>query len=179
MSDHDEDAIAEEFWEPGELKGIPHPAEIAARVVKLDEHKHLAENEVRFLWLMRASPATMGGREVIGMVHEVDVKGRLRDLFFQLLVKQYGFMPDFIVTMSAEWWREATPLQREALVHHELAHVRQALDKNGEPRVNKQTGEPILALVAHDLEEFQSTVERYGDWKGEFAPFVEALKRHV
>lgn len=174
-ADDDDDALLGVFEDP---PADDHPATIAARVMRHAEHSHLAEYEIRFLWLMRATEHIQAGRRVIGMVHEPQVQGRLKDLFLQMLVKAYGFMPDFIVTLDQEWWRSATPLQREALVWHELAHVKHAVDKNGELRFNRDTGEPIMALVAHDLEEFNSTVERYGAWKDDIREFIAAAERH-
>lgn len=153
-----------------------HPSTIADRLMRLPELAHLAEHEVSFLWLLRNTEQVQGGRRVIGMVHEPQVQGRLRDLFTQMLVQTYGFMPDFVITLDADFWADATPLQREALVHHELSHVKQANDKFGDPRVNKQTGEPVFELVAHDLEEFNATVKRYGAWKGDVAAFLDAAK---
>lgn len=154
------------------------PATVAARVLRLEEHAHLVENEVQFLWLMRRTPHLQAGRQVLAMVHEPQVQGRLRELFEHMLVKTYGFMPHFVVTVDAEWWSEATDLQRQALVHHELMHVRQAVDREGNPRFNKATGEAVLCLVSHDIEEFNKTVERYGAWKADVAQFAETVNRH-
>jgi hypothetical protein len=123
---------------------------------------------------MRAAPKFKGGMVVLGMVHEPRVQGQLRDLFEQMLVHTFGFMPRFIITLSAEFWRDATPVQREALVWHELSHIRQAVDKNGEPRFDKETGEPVLALVEHDVAEFISTVERYGAWNEGLRHLIDA-----
>ena len=153
-----------------------HPATIAARLMKLPELQHLADADLSFLWLLRNTEHIQGGRRVIGMVHEPQVQGRLRDLFTQMLVQTYGFMPNYVVTLDADFWTDATPIQREALVHHELSRVKQATDKFGDPRVNKQTGEPVFELVAHDLEEFNATVKRYGPWKGDIAAFLDAAK---
>lgn len=171
MSDND-DAIADEFWPPAEDK---HPANIAARLIKDATHSHLEDAQI--LWLMRAGPVLEAGRQVIGRVQLPQVQGKLRDLFTHLLVKTYGFLPEFIVTIDAQWWQEATALQREALVWHELSHVRQAVDKNGEPRFDKETGAPVLAIIGHDIEEFRSTVERYGEWAPHITEFREALER--
>lgn len=152
------------------------PAVIAARVLRDPHHAHLAENDITFLWLMRSAQEVKGNRMNLGRVHEVDVKGRLRDLFLQLVVERFGFMPHYIVTIDAQWWLDATPKQREALVWHELCHVKQAIGKDGEPRINKQTGEPVMCLVEHDIEEFNSTVAKYGLWKDDLKQFVAAAQ---
>jgi hypothetical protein len=157
--------------------GTWSPAVVAARLMgQLDELKHLVENDIKFLWLMRHTEHLQAGRQVLAMVHEPQVQGRLRELFEHLLIKQYGFLPDYVVTVDAQWWADATDLQREALVHHELMHVRQALDRHGEPRINRLTGEPIYMLVAHDIEEFNKTVERFGLWKGDVEQFARTCR---
>lgn len=177
MSDHDEDAILDQFEPPAEGAPYPHPAAVAAMLMDDPEHSHLAEHEVRILWLFRNGEELKGGKTVLGAVHEPMVQGRLRDLFAQMLVKTFGFMPDFIVTLSHDFWRDAKPFQREALCHHELSHIKQATDKFGEPRVNRQTGEPVFCLVEHDLAEFNSTVRRYGAWAPDVEAFLEAAGR--
>lgn len=171
--DRDEERLGL-FEEPAESH---HPAALAKQLMELPELQHLAENELRLLWLMRTSEHIQAGRRVLAMVHDPQVQGRLKDLFEQMLVERYGFYPDYIVTVDAAWWAEATPPQRMALCHHELMHVRQAVDRNGEPRFNTQTGEPIYCLVAHDIEEFNKTVERYGLWKEDVQQFAETVRR--
>jgi hypothetical protein len=173
----DDDALLGAF-EQATAEDIESPDVIAARLMELPEHAHLKDHEQRFLILMRAEQDYAAGVFNLGRVHKPEVQGKLRPLFEQLLVQCYGFMPDWIITIDRQWWREATPVQREALVFHELCHVKQAIDRFGELRFNTQTGEPIFELRAHDLEEFRSVVERYGRWKDDITAFEEALKRH-
>lgn len=154
-----------------------HPAAIARALMQLPELKHLDEHDVEFLWLMRHTEHIVAGRRIIGMVHEPLVQGRLRDLFSQMLVENYGTMPDYIVTLDSAFWRDATPVQRQALVHHELMHVQQAVDADGEPRINRQTGEPIFVIMGHDIEEFNLTVERFGLWKPDVERFAETIRK--
>lgn len=171
-ADGDDDELLGAFEVPAE---DAHPATIAARLMLDDEHVHLADNDITFLWLMRTSPEMQGGRSVLARVQEPLVQGKLRDLFFQMLVATYGVMPDFIVTVDRDWWRDAAPIAREALVWHELCHVKQVRDKFGELKFDRD-GKPVIGLIAHDIEEFRSTVARYGAWKNDIAEFIAAVR---
>ena len=168
----DDDDLLGAFLTPDEAT---HPATIAARLMRHPEHEHLAANELTFLWLMRTTPDVKGGRQVLATVHEPMVQGRLRDLFSQMLVAQYGAMPNYIVTVDRDWWLDAAPIAREALVWHELCHVKQLHDRFGELRFDKD-GKPVFGLVGHDVEEFNSTVARYGAWKEDIASFIAAVR---
>lgn len=156
-----------------------HPADIAARVMRMPEHQHLADNDITFGWLMRHEPKVKGGRTELGSVHETAhmAQGGFRDLFEQLLCGMLGYLPQFVVVINLPWWEEASALEREALVFHELAHVRQKTDKYGAPRFNMQTGAPVYGVHGHDIEAFRSEVERYGAWTPDIRAFVASANR--
>ena len=44
--------------------------------------------------------------------------------------------------------------------------------------MNPLTGEPILAIRGHDIEEFCCVVKRYGAWKSDVAAFLQAAGEH-
>ena len=150
-----------------------HPAAIAARLIRDEpEHRHLAD--VSFLWLMRNTEHLQGGKRILAMVHKPEVQGKLKPLFEQMLVEKYGYFPDYLITVDKEYWDTANDHCKTALVWHELAHVKPAVDKFGDPRFNVQTGEPIFQLVMHDIEEFNSVVRRFGLWKSDLKAFIDA-----
>jgi hypothetical protein len=101
------------------------------------------------------------------------VQGEFKDLFCQLLAHWFGRMPQFLIILDQEFWLEADDMTRRALLEHEMCHVRQSLDKNGDPAFD-QDGNPKWGIVAHDLEEFNYIVRKYGSWKGDIAAFLEA-----
>lgn len=155
-----------------------HPADIAARLMRDPVHLHLAENDVEFGWLLRADTKDKGGGKVeLGSVHVVKsmFQGAFKDLGLQLLADMLGTLPQFLVVLDAQWWAQAAQQDREALVWHELCHVRQSLDKFGAPRFDRD-GLPVFGLVPHDVEAFESEVVRYGAWKSDIGSFLNAAR---
>lgn len=175
MSEADvDDAILSAFAVP---EGADHPAIIAERLMNDPEHKHLRENEIKIEYLFRADGKVKGGKLVLGSVHEPTCQGEMRPVFEWLLARLFGYLPDFVIILDQGFWESVPPITREALLFHELAHVKQKLDAYGAPRFNAQTGLPIYGLVSHDIEEFRSVVERYGAWSPDVADFVASVKR--
>lgn len=166
--DADDDIGA--FFRPG-----PELEPIVARVLRMPEHRHLVENDARIHWLMRAEGKVTQGRRNLGTCYKPQVTGQLSSMFDWLLARFLGETPDFLIVLDATWWNEeATPIDREVLVFHELSHAIQAEDENGAPKFNQQTGEPIWALRGHDIEEFNSVVARYGTWSEDLRAFMDA-----
>lgn len=150
-----------------------HPADVAERVLLMPEHRHLLDNEIDIDWLIRCDEKVKGGRQILGTVYQPMVQGELRDMFEWLLTRLLGRLPRFLVVLDDAYWQQATPLQREILVFHELSHIRQKLDRYGAPRFDKD-GLPIYGLRGHDVEEFTQVVARYGTWNDELRAFVAA-----
>lgn len=150
-----------------------HPAVIAERVMRMPEHQHLKDNEIEIDWLMRTFEKTKGGRTVLGSVHEPTCQGEMAPLFEWMLERLLGDLPRFLVILDEEYWEQADDRAREILVFHELAHIRQKLDKYGAPRFDKD-GLPVYGLHGHDVEEFTSVVARYGAHNPDIAAFVKA-----
>ncbi|WP_459615309.1 putative metallopeptidase, partial [Enterobacter hormaechei] len=65
-------------------------------------------------------------------------------------------------TLAADYCSQCSDLEFCALVEHELYHIAQATDDFGAPKFNKETGQPVLTLRGHDVEEFTGVVRRYG-----------------
>lgn len=168
------DDMLEAFSVPAE--GAYHPAVIAERLMTDPEHAHLRENEIRIAYLFRHESKTKGGKCVLGSVHEPTCQGELRNLFEWLLERLFGYMPDYLMILDKGFWDSVVPITREALIWHELSHIKQKLDEYGAPRFNRQTGEAIYHIVMHDIEEFNSTVARYGAWSPDVADFIAAAR---
>lgn len=173
----DDDTIHDPFSLPDDNA---HPSDIAARLMRLPEHKPLAEHEVRFGYLMRSTPKEKGGKTELGSVHSVKTmfQGGFKDLGMQLLEKLLGGPADYLMVINGPWWSQASARDREALVYHELLHVRQATDNYGTLKFDKD-GYPVWRLVQHDVEVFTAEVRRYGDWTGEIAPLLDAARGAV
>lgn len=153
------------------------PAAIAARLMRDPEHQHLADNEVSIGWLMRCTPKDKGGKRELGSVHAVKsmFQGGFKDLGLMLLEHLLGDLPEFLIVLDLEFWRDATGEQREALVWHELAHVKQLLDKFGAPRFDRD-GLPVFGIIEHDVAAFRSEVARYGLWTDDLRAFVAVAR---
>lgn len=149
-----------------------HPRPILERLAKLPEHAHFQE-DVTVEFLMREAPIFKAGKFTLGAVHIPTVQGKLKDLFDQLLGEFFGEIPDFLIILDAGFWEEATDQQREALMYHEMCHVKQEVDQFGELRFDIE-GNPKYALVAHDLEVFNAEVQRYGAWHPGIETFLTA-----
>lgn len=85
---------------------------------------------------------------------------------------------DFVILLSRPFFDDAlvTPLQRQALIDHELCHGGVKHDTDGEPMYDAR-GRQIFRLVKHDLEEFSAIAARYGCWKRDLEQFASALDR--
>ena len=154
-----------------------HPADIAARLVRLPELQHLHDHEVPFGWLMRNDTKHKGNKVELGSVHEVAgmFQGGFKDLGLQLLTGMLGYLPDFLVVLDAQWWQQASATERDALVHHELMHVQQAVDRYGAPKFDRD-GLPVFKCVGHDIEAFRAEVARFGAWRPDIADFLNTVR---
>jgi hypothetical protein len=152
-----------------------HPGSIALRLMEVAEHEHL--KDVRIEYLMSQSPIIKAQKQVIGAVHLPTVQGKLKNLFEMLLAQFFDGMPEFLMIIDADWWGAANENEREALVWHELCHIKQERDKNGDLAFDKE-GNPKFGLVEHDVTAFNSEVARYGAWSPDLQQFLASAKNY-
>jgi hypothetical protein len=150
-----------------------HPADIAARLLSLPEHQHLKDGDATIDFLFRVHERIENGRLVLGSAHLPQVTGKLRDCFEWMLESTLGRFPDFLIVLDKGYWDESDARLREILIYHELLHCGQKLDMWGAPRFTR-TGEPMWCIRGHDIEEFNETVTRYGQWSEAIRSFVTA-----
>ena len=126
------------------------------------EHSHLQFATIGFLWTtykdVTKSRRVLGMAEIFNARSNKWVKGRQE----QQLRQWFEIIPDFIITIDANFWVEASNPERFALTEHELYHCAQATDEFGAPRFKQSSGRPIFEIRAHDVEEFVGVVKRYG-----------------
>lgn len=158
--------------------GPRHPADIAARLMRDPEHQHLAENDISIGYLMRLAPKEKGGKVELGSMHDAKylAQGGFKELFSQLLVQWMGYAPQFVMVLDADWWAQASDTEAEALVWHELSHIRQKVDKYGAPKFS-QDGTPSYGVQEHDVAAFKSEVARYGAWSPDLREFLAVADR--
>jgi len=158
------------------------PWPIFNRLLETHEELNTLREGLRSGWtlsiMFRYGEWNRNGRGILGTCQMPGVNGSLSKLFDWLLEEQLGYSPTFLILLNGEWWHEAGDRRREILLFHEALHAGQRLDKYGSPMYSQSTGEPIPAIVGHDLEEFNAVVERYGAWKTDITAFVQAFKRH-
>jgi hypothetical protein len=163
-----------------DCEGLPADLDarvIGARVLELPQHAELLEGGAAIDYLFRVAEKRRKGRRVLGMCIMPAVQGDLADLFDHLLTATLGRFPDFLIVLDWTYWCEATLLQREILVFHELKHARQATDRLGAPRFNRE-GMPVWTTVDHDVSVFHDEARRYGAHDTDLARLVEALHDH-
>lgn len=131
------------------------------------DHQHLtdafASQEIGFLWTCVVNEKK--GKRVLGSVEKVTLNGdkwavARRE---QQLMHWFGLdLPNYIITLDADYCKQASDVEFCALVEHELYHIAQEVGADDEPKFNAQTDNPSLRIVAHDVEEFKGVVRRYG-----------------
>lgn len=126
------------------------------------EHAHLLWAPFECLWAAAAYPKQ--GRTVLGLTEEVAyrVSGWQRWRQEQQIAEWFGAPePTYLITLAADFCREASDVDFCALVEHELYHIGHKKDEFGAPAFTKE-GMPKLFIRGHDVEEFVGVVERYG-----------------
>lgn len=143
------------------------------------DHVHLVNAHVGFLWTTAEN--SKRSRRVLGMAEMPQFmcnkwqKARQE----QQIIGWFGRMPDFIITLDANYCHECDDTEFCALVEHELYHCAQKTDAFGAPKFNQDTGLPMFEMKGHDVEEFIGVVRRYGTGQpdGPLAQLVQAAIR--
>lgn len=158
-------------------EGPRHPADIAARLMLDPEHAHLADNEIQIGYLMRLHSKEKGGKVELGSVHDAKymAQGGFKELFAQLLAGMLGFSPQFVMVLDADFWAQCSDVEAEALLFHELAHIKQKLDRYGAPKFSMD-GTPSYGIVEHDLSAFRSEVRKFGLWSPDLREFMAVAR---
>lgn len=125
------------------------------------DHSHLVDADLCFLWASTAF--TKQGRTVLGQCEQVMFRasGWQKARQEQQMREWFGHVPQFIITLAADYCSQCSDIEFCALVEHELMHIGQQMDEFGSPKFDKE-GLPKLCMVGHDVEEFIGVVQRYG-----------------
>lgn len=126
------------------------------------DHFHLADADLCFLWA--ATAFEKQGRVVLGQAEQVAMRvgGWQKARMEQQMYEWFGRVPAFVITLAADYCAQCNDLEFCALIEHELYHIAQATDEFGAPKFSRETGQPVLKLRGHDVEEFVGVVRRYG-----------------
>lgn len=125
------------------------------------DHSHLIDADIGFLWA--SSAFAKRGRTVVGQAEQVMIRagGWQKARQEQQLREWFGHVPEFLITLAADYCAQCSDTEFCALVEHELYHIGQEQDEFGAPKFTKD-GMPRLAMRGHDVEEFVGVVQRYG-----------------
>ena len=139
------------------------------------EHYHLANAHIGYLWTVVEN--NRKGKRVIGQCETGSPQGAMgkwsKARAEQQVVEWFGSVPDFIITLDAEYCRQCGDAEFMALVEHELYHAGQEHDEFGSPKFTKY-GAPKFAMRGHDVEEFVGVVRRYGAGAAHIQPLIDA-----
>lgn len=125
------------------------------------EHKHLREADIGYLWA--SAGFVKQGRTVLGTCEMVAFRagGWQKQRQEAQFLAWFGHVPQFLVTLAADYCSTCSDIDFAALLEHEHYHIGQKLDEFGSPAFTKE-GAPKLAIRGHDVEEFVGVVRRYG-----------------
>lgn len=127
-----------------------------------EDHLHLFDAHIGYLWTNVPNKSKM--RSVAGMAEYPFFRGNAWQKNRQTMQMQewFGEVPNFVITLSAEYCQEASDAAFCALVEHELYHCAQKRDEFDQPLFNAVTERPIFCMREHDVTEFVGVVRRYG-----------------
>ena len=140
------------------------------------DHVHLNHATVACLWTTSLNERAM--RRVVGTCElgSSPASKWRKARADQQLIEWFGDVPDFLITIDANFAMAADDATFCAVVEHELYHAGQERDPFGSPKFRKD-GSPCFKLRGHDVEEFVGVVRRYGSKAAGVTDLVEAANR--
>jgi predicted metallopeptidase len=118
---------------------------------------HPVPKDARIGFIFRSEASKSQGKSVLAKASKIDAKT-------QALMESRGTVPlDFLVWIAEDQYAELSYDQRQALIDHELCHL--------------TFGSSGWKLRAHDIEEFQSIIDRYGFWNSDLLGASVSFKR--
>jgi hypothetical protein len=130
-------------------KIMPEYTDVPSEVINIAQdmihqyHSLLEDCNIGFVFRDEAS--TSGGKTVLASTRKVS------DMIKPLLSQEL----DILVVIAEDQWVLLSNEQRRALIDHELCHITPTKNCDG------------WTTRAHDIEEFQEILDRYGLWKGD------------
>lgn len=129
------------------------------------EHDHIQYFERDFFAVLWASSAFVKAEKyVLGQCERISINaGGWKKARQELQLQNwFGYIPTYMITIDAQYAAEASDADFCALIEHELCHIGVKRDADGNMLVSNMTGMPKHYLRGHDVEEFNTVVERYG-----------------
>lgn len=144
---------------------VSEEVERVAQELIEEHHPHLLGVRIEYVFLSKTPKSK--GKDVWGRAKKISgLPAFLADDPKRLPESYEDQPPDFfVIEISEEVWRRLKPKGKRALVDHELSHCEIVEDEEG--RVS-------LAIVGHDVTEFEAVLRRHGLWNESVKEFVEA-----
>lgn len=137
------------------------------------DHQHLQAARIGAVWTNCLNSRAM--RRIVGTCEMGVAPGSKwrKARTEQQLVEWFGSVPDFLITIDADFAMAADDATFCAVVEHELYHASQERDCFGMPKFHRD-GSPCFAMRGHDVEEFVGVVRRYGSKATGVSDLVDA-----
>lgn len=127
--------------------------EIKAMAAKLINEHHPEAANAKVCYLMRKKHTVSNGAVKLGSCYKVSPRDRTL----------HGY--DYVIILSWDMWMMFAPLEREALLLHEILHIFK----------DEKKGDALWKIEPHNVEEFGKVIEVYGLWKPDLQAFAKAI----
>lgn len=130
-----------------------------------EDHRHISPWPTDLFKVLWASSAFIKAeRMVLGQCEKFSpmAGGWRKARQEKQMLDWFNCVPQYIITIDAQYATTASDTDFCALVEHELYHLGAKRDEEGEYIVSASTGEYKYYLRPHDVEEFHGVVQRYG-----------------
>lgn len=174
----------------------PFPAgqALVERLIEESDHfGHLRSGAPTVFCVLSQRQLRFHGARALAFITQSDGgRGPLRELLTFLLAQFAAPVlewrdPDYVIVFDVAAWDDLghTPRGQEWLCHHELSHIVQMTDDDGNPKVTKEGRAKLALRKAHDHEFFLTEITEFGPYltglDGEVIPaiieWVNAQKR--
>lgn len=144
------------------------PASAVQRIAEqlIGKHHHVLD-DVRIEYVFRSETKKSRGREVWGEAKKISGLNAYLSQEDGPSEAASGDVDYFVIEISEPVWAILDAGQRKALVDHELCHCTTEFDE--------ASGDLVLKMRPHDVEEFKAVVDRHGIWRPDIAEFATAL----
>lgn len=137
--------------------------ELEAVAQPILEKSHSYLKMIKIAYMFREEGAVSEGKVVAGMAVKVDDRN--------WTLHKY----DALIEIAKDVWAEASDNFRNALMDHELSHIRIRFDDQGSIVMDEKTNRIKVFLARHDIEEFEGVLTRHGAYHKDLRSFLNAF----
>lgn len=127
------------------------------------EAHHPTLKQLKIEYLFRPEAAITDGKVIAGRAIRVDDRNWAIH------------KTDAIIEIAQDVWEGSSKDFRNALMDHELSHLKVEMEDADKPEREKGTNRVKFRLKHHDIEEFSGVLKRYGDYHEALRTFLEAF----